>query len=155
MTQAQTLDQTRAIAVEEDFPHPPALLWQAISDGALMARWLMPPTGFAPVAGQNFTFTTTPAGAWDGVIRCQVLEVAPLHRLVFAWTGGDAGNQGYGSKLETTVTMTLTAIPTGTRLRVDHAGFVLPRNEVAYQNMSGGWTKVMGKLAGVLPDAAR
>ena len=102
--------ETRSIVVEEDFPHAPALLWRAISDGTLMVKWLMPPSGFAPVVGQDFTFQTKAAGAWDGVIRCRVLEVDPQRRLAFAWTGGDAGNQGYGTKLETNVTMTLTPV---------------------------------------------
>ena len=35
---------------------------------------------------------------------------------------------------------------------MEHAGFVMPSNEVAYQNISGGWKTVMGKLGGVLPD---
>lgn len=149
MTEADTL----TIVVEEEFPHPPALLWRAISDGALMGQWMMPPKGFAPVVGRAFTFTTKPAGAWDGTIRCTVLEVEEGRRIRYAWMGGDAGNIGYGSLLSTTVTMTLTATLGGTRLRVEHAGFVLPRNEVAWQNMSGGWKTVMGKIGTVLQMA--
>ncbi len=129
----------------------PALLWRAISDASLMEKWLMEPTGFAPVAGQRFTFRTKPAGAWDGTIRCRVLEVVPERKLSFAWAGGDAGNQGYGSLLDTRVTLTLTPTAGGTRLRVDHEGFEMPRNEVAYQNMSGGWKTVLGRLDGLLP----
>jgi len=41
------------------------------------------------VEGKQFTFKTTPAGAWDGIIRCQVLEVKPNERFVYAWEGGD------------------------------------------------------------------
>jgi uncharacterized protein YndB with AHSA1/START domain len=48
----------------------------------------MAPTGFEPMKGNNFTFQTTPAGARDGVIRCQVLEVMPNERLVYAWKAG-------------------------------------------------------------------
>ena len=40
-----------------------------------MGRWLMAPAGFEPVKGKHFTYQTTPAGAWDGTIHCQVLEV--------------------------------------------------------------------------------
>ena len=43
----------------------------------------MSPTGFEPVKGKHFTFQTTPAGAWDGVIHCQVLEAIPNERLAY------------------------------------------------------------------------
>lgn len=79
-------------------------------------------------------------------------EVIPLQRLSYTWSGGDAGNVGYGSLLRTTVTLTLTATPTGTRLRVDHAGFALPVNDVAYQNMSGGWTTVLGRIESLVTE---
>lgn len=150
---ADTVAAPRSIIVEQDFPHAPDLVWRAISDGAMMARWMMPPSGFAAVVGQDFTFTTKPAGAWDGTIRCRVQRVEPQSLLEFSWEGGDAGNQGYGSVLRTTVTFALTAIAGGTRLRMEHAGFDLPRNEVAYQNMSGGWKVVMERLSAAVPQA--
>jgi len=140
------------ILVEADFPHAPALVWRALTEGPLMARWMMPPQGFAPVVGQAFTFQTKPAGLWDGTIRCRVLEVRPGERLSYSWDGGDDGNQGYGSLLSTSVTMTLTPTATGTRLRVEHAGFDLPRNEVAHTNMGNGWRSLMSRLDSVTAD---
>ncbi len=91
-----------------------------------MARWLMAPAGFEPVEGTNFTFQTSPAGEWDGVIRCQVLEVVENRRLAFAWKGGHEGNRGYGSPLDTVVTWTLSPAEGGTRIRMVHSGFELP-----------------------------
>jgi uncharacterized protein YndB with AHSA1/START domain len=116
-----------------------------------MARWLMAPTGFEPVEGTQFTFQTKPAGAWDGTIRCQVLEVLPNERFVYAWKGGHDGNVGYGSRLDTVVTWTLSRVGTGTRLRLVHSGFVTPTNDSALKSMGDGWTKVVpniGALAG-------
>jgi uncharacterized protein YndB with AHSA1/START domain len=107
----------------------------------------MKPTGFQPVEGTSFTFSTTPAGAWDGTIRCEVLQVIPNERLAYAWKGGHAGNVGYGSPLDTVVTWTLARAGAGTRIRLVHSGFVLPKNETAYRNMSNGWTKVVGTLS--------
>jgi uncharacterized protein YndB with AHSA1/START domain len=52
------------------------------------------PTGFEPMTGKRFTFQTRPAGAWDGIIHCQVLEVMPNERLVHAWIGGNEGTVG-------------------------------------------------------------
>ena len=138
---------TQEIVVDEVFPHRPETIWKTLTNGALMARWMMEPTGFEPVAGTDFTFQTRSAGAWDGTIRCRVLEVVPNERLVYAWTGGHHGNEGYGSLLDTLVTWILTPVAAGTRLRLVHSGFELPRNDTAYRNMSEGWKKVVRNLA--------
>ena len=135
-----------SIVLDEVLPHGVDIVWKALTDGALMARWMMPPTGFAPVVGQAFTFQTTPAGAWDGTIRCKILEIVQNRRLAYEWKGGDEGNVGYGSKLDTIVSFTLTPVPEGTRLQLVHSGFVLPGNEIARRNMSEGWPKVVGRL---------
>ena len=51
------------------------MLWKTLTSPGMMGRWLhMEPTGFKPVVGTRFTYQTTPAGEWDGVIHCQVLE---------------------------------------------------------------------------------
>jgi uncharacterized protein YndB with AHSA1/START domain len=118
-----------------------------------MARWLMEPRGFAPVQGTCFTYQTKPAGAWDGTIHCEVLEVVPNERFVYSWKGGHESNEGYGSRLDTVVAFTLTRVPQGTRLRLVHSGFVVPVNDTAFRNMGEGWRKVvpsLGKFASEL-----
>jgi uncharacterized protein YndB with AHSA1/START domain len=147
---APQMSGQQQIVVDEVFHHAPETIWRALTDGALMGRWMMQPTGFAPVVGNRFTFQTTPAGGWDGVIRCEMLEVVPNQRLVYAWRGGHADNVGYGSLLDTLVTFTLTKVGVGTRLKVVHVGFVLPRNDTAYTNMSDGWKKVVHNLSTVV-----
>ena len=129
--------------VDEVFPHAPETIWKALTTGELIGRWLMAPTGFEPVTGTRFTFQTTPAGAWDGVIHCEVLEVIPNERLAYAWKGGHEGNVGYGAPLDTVVTWTLSRVEDGTRLRLVHSGFVMPRNESAFKTMGDGWKKVV------------
>ena len=153
MNQAVNPD-TQAIVIDEVFPHAPAVIWKALTSGELIGRWLMVPKGFAPVAGNRFTFQTTPAGEWDGTIHCEVLEVVPNERLSYGWKGGHEGNEGYGSKLETVVTFTLSKAETGTRLRLVHSGFVLPKNDTAYRNMSEGWKKVVKRLDSVVTEEA-
>ncbi|MFA6113996.1 MAG: SRPBCC domain-containing protein [Sphingomonas sp.] len=154
---AQKTRESRAgtsdIVVDEVFPHAPETIWKTLTDGPVMGRWLMAPTGFEPVEGTSFTFQTTPAGEWDGVIHCQVLEVVENQHLAFAWKGGHEGNRGYGSPLDTIVTWTLAPAEGGTRVRMVHSGFDLPKNESAFSNMSQGWKKVvpaMAKVAGEL-----
>ena len=113
---------TQQIVVEEVFPHTAETIWLTLTNGTLIGRWLMEPTGFEPVRGNRFTFQTKAAGAWDGTIRCQVLEVVPNERFCFSWKGGDAGNAGYGSLLDTVVTFTLTPVDGGTRVKIVHSG---------------------------------
>jgi uncharacterized protein YndB with AHSA1/START domain len=149
MNDAALACDTQDIVVDEVFPHSPEIIWKTLTTGDLIGRWMMTPDGFEAVEGKRFTFHTTPAGAWDGTIACQVLEVKPNERLAYRWQGGDAGNVGYGSLLDTVVTWTLTPVPNGTRLRLVHAGFVNPRNESAYKSMGEGWKKVMHNVGEV------
>jgi uncharacterized protein YndB with AHSA1/START domain len=152
MNETALKSHTQQIVVDEVFPHAPETIWKTLTNGEMMGRWLgMTPTGFEAVKGKRFTYQTTAAGLWDGVIHCEVLEVIPNERLAYAWKGGHEGNAGYGSRLDTVVTFTLSRAENGTRLRLVHSGFVLPQNEIAFTNMGGGWKKVVpriGALAG-------
>ena len=144
MTTAQL--KTKDIVIDEVFPHRAETIWKMLTSAELMTRWMMQPKGFQAVEGADFTFHTNPAGAWDGIIHCTVLEVVPNRRLSYAWKGGDEGNVGYGSRLDTIVTFSLTQTEAGTRVRLVHAGFETPRNDIAYKNMSEGWAKCVKRL---------
>ena len=147
MNQAATMADAREIVVDELLPHAPETVWKTLTTPELMGLWLkMAPTGFQPVEGNRFTYRTTPAGAWDGTIHCEVLEVIPNQRFVYSWKGGHEDNVGYGAPLDTVVTFTLEKSDGGTRLRLVHSGFFLPRNETAYRGMSGGWTGVVSRI---------
>ena len=147
MSQSAALADTHEIIVDEVFPHAPEVVWKTLTTPGLMGRWLMmTPTGFEPVKGTRFTYQTTPAGAWDGVIRCLVLDAVPNERLIYEWRGGDDANVGYGSRLNTVVDLTLTRVEGGTRIRLVHSGFVLPRNETAFTGMSSGWKTVVKRI---------
>jgi uncharacterized protein YndB with AHSA1/START domain len=153
MNEAARKFDTQDIVVDDVFPHSPETIWKTLTTGELMGRWLhMAPTGFEPVKGKHFSYQTTPAGAWDGVIHCEVLEAVPNQRLAYAWKGGHEANVGYGSRLDTVVTFTLARVEAGTRLRVVHSGFVLPRNEVAFKNMGGGWKKVVPAIGAIAAE---
>ena len=137
---------TQALVVEEDFPHAPALIWQVLTAGEMIGRWLMAPVGFEPIVGKRFTFHTKPADEWDGTIDCEVVEVMANKRLAYAWRGGHKANVGHGSLLDTLVTWTLTPLDTGTRLRLEHAGFFTPKNNSAFNSMGQGWKTVVPRL---------
>jgi uncharacterized protein YndB with AHSA1/START domain len=141
---------TQDIVVEEVLPHTPETIWKTLTSGELIGRWLrMTPAGFEPVKGTRFTFQTRAAGAWDGVIHCEVLEVARNERLSYSWVSGHEGNVGYGARLDTVVTFTLARVDGGTRLRLVHSGFVTPKNDAALTNMREGWSTVVGRIGAV------
>ena len=152
MNHAALKSATQDIVVEEVFPHEPATIWKTLSTGDLIGRWLMKPTGFEPIAGKPFTFQTTPAGQWDGVIHCRVLEAVPNERLVYSWQGGHESNAGYGSPLNTVVTLTLEKAQHGTLLRLIHSGFATPRNDSALEVMGKGWKKIMSSIATIFDE---
>lgn len=153
MNDVATVTGAQQIVVDEVFPHTLDVLWQALTAPGMMGRWLkMQPAGFAPVVGTRFTYQTTPAGDWDGVIHCQVLEATPNRRLAYSWKGGHEANVGYGSKLDTVVTFDLSAAQNGSRLRMVHSGFVLPKNETAFKGMSEGWTSVVQRIDAVASE---
>ncbi|MDF2117706.1 SRPBCC domain-containing protein [Roseiarcaceae bacterium H3SJ34-1] len=155
MNDAALKPDIRDIVVDEVLPHAPETIWKVLTNGELIGRWLMAPTGFEPVVGKQFTFQTKAAGEWDGTIHCQVIEAVPNERLAYAWKGGHETNVGYGSRLDTVVTWTLARVATGTRLRLVHSGFVMPRNEGALKIMGEGWKKVVqtvGSIAGEQED---
>jgi uncharacterized protein YndB with AHSA1/START domain len=81
-----------------------------------------------------------------------VLEVSPNERLAFAWKGGHEANTGYGSRLDTVVSWTLSRVEGGTRLRLVHSGFVLPKNDSAFKTMSEGWKKVVQNIGAIVGE---
>ncbi len=138
--------QTESLWFEVELPHAPAKVWRALTDPALVAEWLMP-NDFRAEVGHRFTMRAQPVGGWDGVVRCEVLEVIPRARLRYTWVGGAAGNDAYGAPLDTVVTWSLTPTAGGTLLRLEHAGFG-PKNAFAFEMMGQGWRGRVGARLG-------
>lgn len=132
---------TKTITVDYDLPGPPAKVWRALTEPALLARWLMD-NDIKPEVGHQFMFRSKPWGDWDGKVQCEILEVVPLERLRYSWRGGSGK-----SALDTVVTWTLAATPQGgTRLHLEHAGFT-DGNVAAFDAMGRGWSEKQGALA--------
>ena len=113
----------RTVVVERDFSHRPEKLWRALTQPHLLAEWLME-SDFAPDVGHKFRFTAD----W-GAVDCQIKEIEPQRSLSYSW-------DAYG--LESTVTWTLTPIGTGTRLRMEQAGFTRDQ-DAAYKGSRASW----------------
>lgn len=90
-------------------------VWRHIADPDLLAAWLMR-NNFSGDVGKDFQFSARPSGDWDGVINCRLLEFDPPNRIVFTWDANDIGG-------ETLVTIELSEVAGGTRLRLIHANF--------------------------------
>ena len=139
-----------AIETDAFFPHPPAAVWRAITDPALLARWLMP-NDFAARVDHRFTFRTAPVpgAGFDGVVHCEVLDLQPETLLKISWRGG----QG----LNTTVTWRLTPEGRGTRLFLTHDGFddADPTQRLTMGILGDGWRgRLRARLEVVLNAAA-
>ena len=136
------------IVVEYAFQHAPAKVWRALTEPELLAGWLMP-NDIAPVVGHKFNFRSQPMGDWNRVVDCEVLEVVPEKKFVYTWNGGSAKNEGYGHKLETTVTWTLEPRDAGgTLLKLVHHGF--HPDDFAFKVMGQGWMKMGAGIERVL-----
>jgi uncharacterized protein YndB with AHSA1/START domain len=135
--------ETQSISQQYDLPYPPAKVWRALTEPGLLEQWLMS-TDMQARVGQSFTFRTEPAPWWDGVVHCEILELEPLKRLSYTWRSGPES-----SPLDTVVTWTLTPSGEGTRLSLEHSGFV-PSNKFAFQGAEKGWAGMAEQLRDVL-----
>jgi uncharacterized protein YndB with AHSA1/START domain len=133
----------KSIHVEYELPYPPEKVWRALTDPELLSAWLMV-NDIRPVVGHSFTFKAQPMPGWDGVVQCTVLEAEARKRLRYSWRGGSES-----ARLDSVVTWTLTPTFSGTRLALEHSGF-LPSNAFAYDAMSKGWR---GKVAERMSEA--
>jgi len=133
------MSATHSIEVDYDLPQPPEKVWRALTEPALLSKWLMQ-NDIKPVVGHRFNFQAPPVpGQWDGRVDCEVLAVEPLKLLRYSWKGGSDSLEGYGGRLDTTVTWTLEATASGgTKLHLSHAGFT-EKNRFAFENMGKGW----------------
>jgi len=135
------------IRIVRDYPHPPAKVWRALTDPALIALWGMRPEGFSPVVGTRFKFVAKPNPGWRGFVECEVLEVREPSVLGYSWIGNE-------NDKPTRVTFTLEPQAGGTRVTFEHTGFAgVGGFLLAKLMMAPGWKKMFGTtLPAVLAD---
>ena len=131
--------QTRSVVVQREIPFPPEKLWRALTQPHLIEEWLMK-TDFKPVPGHKFKLSKTPKPEVNVVVDCEVLKVEPNRTLSYTW-------DAFG--LESVVTFTLEPTPTGTRLRVEQAGFG-PDQKAAYKGARASWPHFLAALEELL-----
>ena len=136
--------ETRSVVVEREMPHPPEKLWRALTQPHLIAEWLMK-NNFAPVVGHRFNLR----GEWGGVLDCEVLAIEPNRTLSYTW---NFAHDDVAFNLQSVVTFTLTPTASGTRLRMEQAGF-RPDQRQAFGGANAGWQQMFAKLEELLARA--
>ena len=132
------------IVIEHTYPYSVNKVWEALTDPAALADWLMP-GDFKPIVGHKVRFHCDPRPEFDGNVDVEVLVVDKPRRLSYSWKTSNM-------KSPTTVTYILT--PTkdeGTRLRLEHSGFEGDSGKVMLPLFESGWGhKLSDELGPVL-----
>ena len=138
-----------SVEVGQFLPQPPERVWLALTDPALLGRWLMP-NDFKPVIGHMFTFRTEPVPqhGFDGVVHCEVLALEPPRLMRFSWRS---------DILDTVVSWSLAAEGAGTRLLITHDGFddTDPAQRTVMGILGGGWRGHLIRRLGTLLGEGR
>ena len=133
------------------YPHPVSRVWEALTSSEALAAWLMPNEGEGGVGrydrvGHRFTLRSRPAPGFDGIVRCEVLELDPPRRMVWSWAGGN---------IDTTVTWTLDQTSDGgTRLRMHQVGFHGLGAQLTRRILAGGYPRILGQRLPAYLDRA-
>ncbi len=109
------------IRIIRDYLYPPVAVWRAVTDPTLVSRWTSMgrggrPEGFSTQVGTRFRFVAKPLPGWNGIVDCQVLEVAEPSLLRYSWVGGGDGGS-------TEVVYRIEPHHDGTRFTYEHTGF--------------------------------
>ena len=134
-----------------DIAVPPERVFRALTTSELTKWW-----GSAELyRTTKFEIDLVPGGTWrtEGVgadgspfhVSGEVLEVDAPRRLVQTW------KPSWDEGPATTITYTLTAIDSGTRVTVHHSGFT--GRPQSCEGHSNGWERVLGWLGGHLAAA--
>lgn len=135
-------DQTE-FALDFDLPFPPKKVWRALTEPALMAKWIMPTDLVEAKVGEKFKFTSGYSSQWwDGIVHCEVKALELHKRIQYTWAGGP---------LDTVVTWTLSETASGTRLHLEQSGFK-PGDKQAFGGAKQGWASKIETLTKTLEE---
>lgn len=130
------------VKVERHYPYAVADVWDGLTTNEGISDWLMDTDNFKPDAGHRFEMTCLNEAGKVDVYRCQVLDLDPLHRMVWSWVMDD--KQGDG---ETEVEFRLSATDTGTTVIMSHRGDL---DQATIDRFKSGWQSKLDQLAETL-----
>ncbi len=128
------------ISMEEMLPVPIGRVWHALTDPEMLERWLMKADGYEASVGASFTLRDQPREDCRGEVECEVLELAPPHRMVWSWRGAE-------DPATTRLVIELTETDQGTRLTLRHTG---DADERTVTGTTGGWISKLEALRELL-----
>ena len=129
------------IILEQSYAYPIQFVWEALTDPAALADWLMP-GDFKPAVGHKTTFHCDPSPDFDGTVQVEVLESHKPRRLSYTWKTSNMS-------MPTTVTFILTPTPDGgTHLRLEHRGFEGVSGKIMHDLFKDGWGHKLGSQLG-------
>src|SRR5579863_7455553 len=104
------------------YSHTPEIVWEYLTNSALISQWLMP-NDFQPIVGHDFTFRTKPIPLFefDGIVYCKVLEIIPYKTLSYSWKGGPGNGK---INLDSIVVWKLSPKDGGTEVLLEHSGLM-------------------------------
>lgn len=143
MTVAELSRIDRTIEVKA----PPDRVWRALTDAKELSAWFQVKID-GDVAPDTDVWMTSVHPDHNGQrFRVRFTEMTPPHRFVWQWHPGEVDpGVDYSREPRTTVTFTLEASGSGTRLSVSETGFdeiSLARRAKVYKDNSQGWAEVL------------
>jgi uncharacterized protein YndB with AHSA1/START domain len=152
---------TRTIQLKTVLPYPPALVWRALTDPAILGSWFMQ-NDLQPIPGHYFTFRMAPQKGWDGITHCEIIAVEPEKYIAYTYRGEASGEKalacagihsdtadkmtkGIFAKLDTVLSFTLEPTCGGTILHMKHAGYKGFKLMLISLIMQMGWKKQLRK----------
>lgn len=141
------------LVVEGYFAAPPAKVFKAWTDPAIVVKWFHEPNSL-----HSASIDLRPGGAWrfelsrdaDKSVGFEGLyeEIRRDERLVFSWAQVVVHSDGNRDETPTSrIEVTFTAQGEGTAIRLVHSAI---STEQARRFISGGWESSFGSLAGAL-----
>ncbi len=134
--------QDLSLTLKEFYPHPVETVWQALTDPAAIAEWLMP-CDFHPIAGHRFSIRGTATNNWRGLTECVVVLVEPPRRMVWHWASADIPEP-------TRVSFELEPVDGGTQLTLSHIGMT---TQADIESLSQGWPMKLEQLHAFLANS--
>ncbi|GAA1741391.1 SRPBCC domain-containing protein [Luedemannella helvata] len=102
------------LRLEFSFPHPPALVWRALTESHILALWLVE-NDLVPRPGQRFRLRAMELAGIDELIDGAIVDLAPGERLAMIWRTDEA---------HLGMTWQLRPVPDGTVLEVTQTGLL-------------------------------
>jgi uncharacterized protein YndB with AHSA1/START domain len=132
------MDDRKPIVVEKriNINAAPESVWPLISTPEGFRRWFMP-GDVKPLAGHEFHLNTP-----FGDAPCRVVSADRPRKIVFTW-----GTLGILSYPHWTITLELKPVGSATELILRHEGWSGEDDAAIREKMSGGWEKIVEKLA--------